>query len=92
MESDNKTNDRPGVGALLRASRLRVGEDLRDVAANLCIRYLYLEAIEEGRYADLPGPTYAIGFVRAYAEHIGLDSDEVVRRFKQEIAGVQETV
>ncbi len=92
LESDNKTNDRPGVGALLRASRLRVGEDLRDVAANLCIRYLYLEAIEEGRYADLPGPTYAIGFVRAYAEHIGLDSDEVVRRFKQEIAGVQETV
>ena len=91
LESENKTNDRPGVGALLRASRLRLGEDLRGIAAILRIRYLYLEAIEEGRYADLPGPTYAIGFVRAYAEHMGLDSDEVVRRFKQDIAGLQET-
>ena len=90
LESENRTNDRPGVGALLRASRLRLGEGLRDVAAILRIRHLYLEAIEEERYADLPGPTYATGFVRAYAEHTGLDSDEVVRRFKREISGVQE--
>ncbi len=71
-----------GVGALLRASRLRCGEDLRDVAQILCIRYPYLEAIEDGRFDDLPGPAYAIGFVRAYAEHLGLDTAEVVRRFK----------
>jgi len=74
----------PGVGALLRASRLRCGEDLRDVAALLRIRHSFLEAIEEGRYRDLPGSAYAIGFVRTYAEHLGLDSEEVVRRFKTE--------
>lgn len=74
-----------GVGALLCASRQRVGEELRDVADMLRIRYPYLEAIEEGRYGDLPGQTYAVGFVRAYAEHLGLDSEEVVRRFKAEI-------
>jgi cytoskeletal protein RodZ len=73
-----------GVGALLRASRLRCGEDLRDVSKALCIRQTYLEAIESGRCQELPGPTYAIGFVRAYAEHLGLDSAEVVRRFKAE--------
>jgi cytoskeletal protein RodZ len=73
-----------GVGALLRASRLRCGEDLRDVSRALCIRQAYLEAIESGRCQELPGPTYAIGFVRAYAEHLGLDSAEVVRRFKAE--------
>lgn len=73
-----------GVGALLRASRLRCGEDLRDVSKALCIRLAYLEAIESGRCQELPGPTYAIGFVRAYAEHLGLDSAEVVRRFKAE--------
>ena len=71
-----------GVGALLRASRLRCGEDLRDVAQILRIRYPYLEAIEDGRFDELPGPAYAIGFVRAYSEHLGLDADEVVRRFK----------
>jgi cytoskeleton protein RodZ len=54
----------------------------------LHIRYPYLEAIEEGRYADLPGPTYAVGFVRAYAENLGLDRDEVVRRFKAETTGI----
>ncbi len=75
-----------GVGPLLRASRQRVGEDLGDVAAMLRIRFPYLEAIEEGRFADLPGQTYAVGFVRTYAEHLGLDGEEVVRRFKSELA------
>ena len=75
-----------GVGALLRASRLRCGEDIHAVARVLCIRQSYLEAIEGGRFHELPGPTYAVGFVRAYANHLGLDSAEVVRRFKAESA------
>jgi len=75
-----------GVGAMLRASRMRLGEDLRSVAQMLCIRYPYLEAIEEGRFNELPGQTYAIGFIRAYSDHLGLDSDEVIRRYKVETA------
>tara|TARA_A100001015_G_scaffold132962_1_gene147514 strand:- start:1284 stop:2699 length:1416 start_codon:yes stop_codon:yes gene_type:complete len=74
-----------GVGPLLRASRQRLGQDLRDVASTLRIRYPYLEAIEAGKFADLPGKTYAVGFVRAYADHLGLDAEEVVLRFKGEI-------
>ncbi|MEK9722810.1 MAG: helix-turn-helix domain-containing protein, partial [Rhodospirillaceae bacterium] len=76
-----------GIGALLRVSRLRVGEELRDVAMMLRIRNSYLEAIEAGRFNELPGQAYAVGFVRAYADHLGLDSEEVVRRFKKEAAG-----
>lgn len=79
---------RKGVGSLLRATRLRVGEDVQEVAAALRIRRAYLEAIEDGRFNDLPGVTYAIGFVRTYAEHLGLDGDEVVRRFKAEAQGI----
>jgi cytoskeleton protein RodZ len=78
-------SENAGVGPLFRASRQRVGEELRDVAEMLRIRYPYLEAIEDGRFKDLPGQTYAVGFVRAYAEHLGLDSEEVVRRFKIEV-------
>lgn len=74
-----------GVGALLKASRLRIGEDLRDIADVLKIRYVYLEAIEDGRFGDLPGATYSVGFIRTYAEHLGLDSDEVIRRFKDQL-------
>jgi len=91
-ETDSKEgngNGTPQVGALLRASRLRVGEDLREIADILCIRYIYLEAIEEGRYGDLPGDTYAVGFIRSYSEHLGLDGEEVIRRFKAERAGAK---
>jgi len=76
-----------GVGALLKASRLRIGDDLRFVAETLHIRFIYLEAIEAGRYDDLPGVAYAIGFIRSYADYLGLDSDEVVRRYKAESSG-----
>jgi cytoskeletal protein RodZ len=84
MDTRIEQENAQGVGALLRASRLRCGEDLQDVSRALRIRQTYLEAIESGRCQELPGPTYAIGFVRAYAEHLGLDSAEVVRRFKVE--------
>lgn len=74
------------VGSLLQASRLRLGHDLRFVSKTLHIRYIYLEAIEAGRYEELPGAVYVIGFMRSYADFLGLDSEEVVRRSKDEIA------
>lgn len=74
---------RKGVGSLLRASRLRCGEELEDVAQVLRIRRRHIQAIEDGDFASLPGTTYAVGFIRAYADYLGLDSDEVVRRFKE---------
>jgi cytoskeleton protein RodZ len=86
-EDSRENGAETGVGTLLRASRERYGEDLQDAARMLCIRRVYLEAIEEGRFDDLPGKAYVIGFIRSYAEHLGLDSEEVVRRFKNEIAG-----
>lgn len=84
---DGDKDRSPQVGSLLRATRTRLGEDLRDIADVLCIRYLYLEAIEDCRYSDLPGDTYVIGFIRSYAEHMGLDGEEVVRRFRAEQIG-----
>ena len=82
QEAQVKRGNGPGIGALLKASRLRIGEDLHNISVVLCIRNVYLEAIEDGRFEALPGPTYATGFIRAYAEYLGLDSDEVMRRFK----------
>jgi cytoskeleton protein RodZ len=72
------------VGADLRAARQRLGWELPDVAAGLRIRLPYLEAIEGGRLSELPGNAYAMGFVRTYATALGLDPDEVSRRFKAE--------
>lgn len=74
------------MGADLRAARERVGCTLPAMSAHLRIRLPYLEAIEEGRIADLPGTAYAMGFVRTYAQSLGLDADEIARRFRAEAA------
>ncbi|NKC29914.1 helix-turn-helix domain-containing protein [Falsiroseomonas selenitidurans] len=70
------------VGEELRDSRLALGLSIEEIATRLRIRRPYLEALEEGRIRDLPGPAYAVGFVRAYATALGLDADEMVRRFR----------
>jgi cytoskeleton protein RodZ len=72
------------IGALLRQTRQSYGGDIAQIATILRIRAAYLTAIEDSRYEGLPAPVYALGFVRAYANHLGLDGDEAVRRFKQE--------
>jgi cytoskeleton protein RodZ len=77
----------PALAPSLRAQRLRKGLELAAVAESLHIRKSYLALIEEGRYEELPGPTYAAGFVRAYAEHLGLDPAAALRQFKLETLG-----
>jgi len=72
------------VGAGLREVRERLGWKLPDVAEGLRIRLPYLEAIERGDLAALPGPAYQAGFVRTYAQSMGLDPDEILRRFRAE--------
>jgi len=77
-----------GVGDILRMTRERKGQELQSVANQLRIRLAYLEAIEEGRYKDLPGSTYAVGFVRSYGDYLELDGADIVRRFREEVARI----
>ena len=70
------------LGAEMQAARRAHGWELPQLAASLRIRQSYLEAIEAGRLADLPGTTYALGFVRAYASALGLPGEEMARRFR----------
>jgi len=67
--------------------RLAHNTELATVASTLRIRQVYLQAIEDGRFTELPGPTYAAGFVRAYAEYLGLDISEVMRRYREVALG-----
>ncbi len=70
------------VGEDLREARLTLGASVEDIAERLRINRRYIHALEEGRVRDLPGPAYAVGFVRSYAAALGLDADEAVRRFR----------
>ena len=78
----------PRVGADLTTARERTGLSIEEMAAQLRIRPEYLEALEQGRIGVLPATAYAVAFLRAYGRALGLDADELVRRFKNEAASV----
>jgi cytoskeleton protein RodZ len=79
-----EASNAPRAGSDLRAARERLGWALSDVALMLRIRLTYLEALESGRMDQLPGNVYALGFLRTYATSLGLDAEEVARRFRAE--------
>jgi cytoskeleton protein RodZ len=76
-----------GVGHSLKVVRERRDLALTDVSARLRIRRPYLEAIEEGRFGELPGAVYVSGFLRQYAEFLGLDPDQVLKSYQAESDG-----
>ena len=70
------------IGAILKSSRLKNKKSLEDVSSELCIRKIYLSAIEEGDYETLPPIPYGIGYVRTYANYLGLSSERAVKLYK----------
>lgn len=88
--TNEMSNVTESVGADLRAARLRRGEDLRGIAGSLRIKREHLEALEEGRHDKLPARAYAIGFIRSYAEYLGLDPRHVVDRYKAELDALEQ--
>ncbi len=90
IERDDALPFAPRAGADLRAARERVGWTLQELAGALRIRQPYLEALEAGRLNELPGNAYALGFLRTYSSALGLDPNEIARRFKAEAATVNQ--
>lgn len=73
----------PGValGSAFRVARDHAGMTLAEVADVLHLDVAVVAAIEEGRFEDLPMRPYARGYVRNYARILGLDADDLARRF-----------
>lgn len=78
-------DDNLPVGEILRRARVYYNQSIDEVGGILRIRSTHLEAIEQNRIDDLPGRVYAFGFVRAYAEYLGLDGEKIVKLFKSQI-------
>lgn len=87
-EESFSTSGSGTVGEILRSQRQAHGISLDEIATILRIRPTFLSALEQGRHDLLPGSTYAIGFVRTYADHLGLDGVALVNQFKREAAGI----
>jgi cytoskeletal protein RodZ len=69
------------IGNSLREARLRQGYELPRVEADTKVRAKYLRALEEEHFEVLPGETYVKGFLRTYAEYLGLDGQLYVDEF-----------
>jgi cytoskeleton protein RodZ len=83
-KSEEKTAKTTKVGAMLKEMRLRKGVKAADIAKKLCIRKHYLDAIEESNYDALPPLPYGIGFIRSYANFLGLNGENIVELYKEE--------
>lgn len=71
----------PPYGVELKAARERMGVRPADVAASLHLEESVVRAIEAGRQDELPARVYVRGYVRAYANLLGLDPDRLAVNF-----------
>lgn len=72
------------VGLLLKEMRNKQGKTFAEISQELCIRKSYLEAIENSDYNNIPEYPYGIGFIRSYADYLGLDGNDIVKMYKDE--------
>jgi len=75
------------LGKYLKKERETKKISLREVSKNIKVREPFLRAVEEDRLDLLPSPTYAKGFLSAYARYLGLDPNEVILRYENFLKG-----
>jgi cytoskeleton protein RodZ len=69
------------IGSSLREARLRQGLEFPELEHSTKIRGKYLRALEDEQFDILPAQTYVKGFLRAYAEYLGLDGQLYVDEY-----------
>lgn len=89
MEQDNQiTEQNPQesatVGMFLKYTRQNQKKSIENVSKALCIRKIYIKAIEESDFNELPPVPYGIGFIRSYADYLGLNAERIVQCYKEE--------
>ncbi len=72
------------AGEKLKEKRLEKELSLEDVSKSTKIKAEFLEYIESGEYSKLPSVSYAQGFVRNYAQFLGLNEKEIMAIFRRE--------
>ncbi|AEM79186.1 helix-turn-helix domain-containing protein [Thermoanaerobacter wiegelii] len=70
------------LGEFLKSERIKKGLTLEEIQEITKIRTRYLKAIEDGDFSVMPAIVYAKGFVKSYAEALGLDGNELVKKYE----------
>jgi cytoskeletal protein RodZ len=77
----------PTVGEILSAERRRQGKSITDAVDGTKIRSRLLDALEQGRYDDLPSPAYVKGYIQSYARFLEIPAEPLLAQYKTESAG-----
>jgi cytoskeleton protein RodZ len=72
-------------GEALQEARRKSNQSLRQISSLLRIRHDYLKAIENGTPDDIPGTTYAIGFIKSYSNYLGIDPESYINSLKTKV-------
>jgi len=83
--SNSAGGEQMRIGEVLKRSRTRQGIEIADVEERTKIRTKYLRALESEDWDALPSPAYARGFLRTYAQLLGLDADAIVDEFRHQV-------
>ena len=78
------------IGSTLRQARDRRALPLDRCAESTRIRSKYLIALEENRFDSLPEPAYARGFLKTYADYLGLDPGRLLDLYDEQAGGDQD--
>jgi cytoskeleton protein RodZ len=78
------------IGNSLREARLRQSLDFPEIEQGTKIRAKYLRALEDEQFDVLPAQTYVKGFLRSYAEYLGLDGQLYVDEYNSRFVGGEE--
>jgi len=79
------------IGATLRAAREARGWTIEEVERATRIRARYLIALEKGEYDALPSALQARGFLRNYAQHLGLNPDQTLSQLDEALTPQRST-
>jgi cytoskeletal protein RodZ len=70
------------IGQVLTQERRKRGLSLSDVEKAIKVRSKYLKALEESNFDVIPGDAYVVGFLKLYANFLGLDSKPLIDKYR----------
>jgi cytoskeleton protein RodZ len=82
LAPDGESNGEAKIGRILEQKRKEKGLSLEEVEQATKIRKRYLDGLEREDYAVLPAGVYAQGFLKTYANYLGLDGEDLSRQLK----------
>lgn len=83
--SENDNEQQIQIGKKLRDARQAKGYTLDDLQQLTKIQKRYLIAIEDEKFDELPGDFYVRAFIKQYADTVGLDGNELLKEFNEQL-------